>query len=331
MGIVLVGDLDRGSKRTGYFLRAAQEIGAAVRVIPYEACDLPSLEGHCVKLDPPPSTDCIVSGLPKIMGRYQRRLRRLDVDGTVYLNSPKAILAALDKRRCKERLRRAGVPVTPVLLERVEGVEQLAEQMRRERRFQVFLKPVLGSGAAGVAAYRMQPATGRQMLYTSAVLGCDGRLINTKRMRCYRDDACTPVLEALVQLDCVAECWLPKAEADGWAYDLRLVCQFGVVDFAVGRRAKGPVTNLHLADGAVAAERLPLPEEKWEQVRQMGLGAAQALGLRSAGIDILLTKNGLEPYIIEVNGQGDLIYQDIYDANRIYRRQVEWMVENGGK
>ncbi len=44
--------------------------------------------------------------------------------------------------------------------------------------------------------------------------------------------------------------------------------------------------------------------------------------LKSAGIDILLEKGSLKPRIIEMNGQGDLIYQDIYADNLIYRRQA---------
>ena len=44
-----------------------------------------------------------------------------------------------------------------------------------------------------------------------------------------------------------------------------------------------------------------------------------------AGIDVLLEKGTMKPYIIEINGQGDLIYQDIYDENRIYKRQIEMM------
>ncbi len=45
-------------------------------------------------------------------------------------------------------------------------------------------------------------------------------------------------------------------------------------------------------------------------------------GLLSAGIDILLEKGTLRPRIIEINGQGDLIYQDIYAENTIYKQQV---------
>ena len=48
-------------------------------------------------------------------------------------------------------------------------------------------------------------------------------------------------------------------------------------------------------------------------------------GLRCAGIDILLERGSLKPRIIEMNAQGDLIYQDIYHENIIYRRQAERM------
>ena len=48
-------------------------------------------------------------------------------------------------------------------------------------------------------------------------------------------------------------------------------------------------------------------------------------GLSMAGIDILLDKQGRNPKVIEMNGQGDLIYQDIFNENRIYKQQIKWM------
>ena len=44
-----------------------------------------------------------------------------------------------------------------------------------------------------------------------------------------------------------------------------------------------------------------------------------------AGMDIMLGKHNLKPRIIEMNGQGDLIYQDIYQENKIYTEQIRWM------
>ena len=41
-----------------------------------------------------------------------------------------------------------------------------------------------------------------------------------------------------------------------------------------------------------------------------------------AGLDVMLDKKSGKPRIIEINGQGDLLYQDIYNENRIYRKQI---------
>ena len=42
-----------------------------------------------------------------------------------------------------------------------------------------------------------------------------------------------------------------------------------------------------------------------------------------------LEKESLTPRIIEMNGQGDLIYQDIFNENTIYRRQAELLKRMG--
>ena len=44
-----------------------------------------------------------------------------------------------------------------------------------------------------------------------------------------------------------------------------------------------------------------------------------------AGLDVMLDKKTGKPRIIEINGQGDLLYQDIYGENRIYREQITKM------
>ena len=45
-----------------------------------------------------------------------------------------------------------------------------------------------------------------------------------------------------------------------------------------------------------------------------------------AGLDVMLDKKTGKPRIIEINGQGDLLYQDIYGENRIYREQIMKMI-----
>ena len=94
----------------------------------------------------------------------------------------------------------------------------------------------------------------------------------------------------------------------------------------MARRSKGPITNLQLNNCALKVKELGLSEETMESIRQVCSQAMRLYpGLSMAGIDILLDKQGRNPKVIEMNGQGDLIYQDIFNENRIYKQQIKWM------
>ena len=69
-----------------------------------------------------------------------------------------------------ETLDGVGQAVLPAA-ETLDDVDQaeLLDAMERRRIFQVFIKPVCGSGAAGAAAFRWQPRSGRMILYTCAM------------------------------------------------------------------------------------------------------------------------------------------------------------------
>ena len=69
---------------------------------------------------------------------------------------------------------------------------------------------------------------------------------------------------------------------------------------------------------------LSITENQMAEIEKICRRAVSSFpGLSMAGIDLLLEKNSGKPYIIEMNGQGDLLYQDIYHENRIYREQAE--------
>ncbi len=283
-------------------------------------------------------------------------------DNWEFLNHPDAIRALLDKRGCKETLARAGLPVTECLEggagesivtfrggtafdenlastgrgKRVgyalpspplgEGkVERLLEAMEKRHMHQIFMKPLYGSGAAGVAAFRWQPKTGRMALYTCAMETPGGGLANTKKLRCFtKKDEVVSLLGRILQLRCIIERWYAKAEYQGNPYDLRAVVQDGRLDFLLARLSRGPITNLHLNNHPMEASRLNLPEEVWASVSALCQKAMACFsGLRSAGIDILLEKGSRTPRIIEMNAQGDLLNQDIYHENLIYRHQAD--------
>lgn len=318
-------------------------------------------ENVFLKIDPPLWESCCLDELNILARDYEKKLQWLAELGKkrqiTFLNKPEDILALLDKRACKRRLAEAGIPVTEELdgigravfpvaetldsvgqavlpvAETLDGVgraDLLLDSMERRRIFQVFIKPVCGSGAAGAAAFRWQPRSGRMILYTCAMENPEtGRLVNTKRLRRFTDrKQVLSMIGRLLELGCIVERWYAKAEHNGFSYDLRAVVQDGRMDFILARLSSGPITNLHLNNHPLKGNELGLPCHVMEDVEQLCIRAAGCYPeLRSVGIDVLLEKESLRPRIIELNGQGDLIYQDIYDQNRIYLHQAEMMKE----
>lgn len=354
-----------GTKRTAYLEKGAEAAGIRFRLLDWREFPFPmesSWENMFLKIDPPLWDSCCLEELDVLAGDYGRKLQRLAEMGKThritFLNRPEGIRALLDKRSCKRRLAGAGIPVTEELdvFVRDEDMpnggrrfgsrrtgtvpgqepavrnpaELLLDAMERHRLFQVFIKPVYGSGAAGTSAFRWQPRSGRMILYTCAMVDpVTGRLVNTKRLRRFTDRRqVLDLVGRLLELDCVAERWYAKAEYDGFSYDLRAVVQDGRMDFLLARLSSGPITNLHLNNHPLKGEELGLPAHVLAETEQLCLRTAACYPeLRSMGIDILLEKGSLRPRIIELNGQGDLIYQDIYDKNKIYRHQAEMMKE----
>lgn len=318
-------------------------------------------ENVFLKIDPPLWESCCLDELNILARDYEKKLQWLAELGKkrqiTFLNKPEDILALLDKRACKRRLAEAGIPVTEELdgigravfpvaetldsvgqavlpvAETLDGVgraDLLLDSMERRRIFQVFIKPVCGSGAAGAAAFRWQPRSGRMILYTCAMENPEtGRLVNTKRLRRFTDrKQVLSMIGRLLELGCIVERWYAKAEHNGFSYDLRAVVQDGRMDLILARLSSGPITNLHLNNHPLKGNDLGLPCHVMEDVEQLCIRAAGCYPeLRSVGIDVLLEKGSLRPRIIELNGQGDLIYQDIYDQNRIYLHQAEMMKE----
>ena len=208
--------------------------------------------------------------------------------------------------------------------EDIQEPEQLISQMHENHCYSVFVKPRYFSGAAGVAAFRVQPASGKMMLYTSCRLE-NKELINTKKLS--KLSGCSEIidiLEKLLTLGCVVERWHPKADFRGKSYDLRVVFQYGHIAHIVVRQSDGPITNLHLNNQALDVQSLGLDAGMLQNIADICSRATAGFeGLNMSGIDILLEKKTMRPLIIEMNGQGDLIYQDIFGENNIYREQVE--------
>ena len=324
MGVKLVGI--KNTKRTEYFLKAAKELQIPVDFVQWQGIENTRWQKDVVKIDPFASKESSLSEMNSLLAQYRTQLERLSDVGCRFLNYPEGILAVLDKGRCKAKLIENGVPVTELLSDKVRTIKQLHEMMERQGVSAVFVKPVYSSGAAGVAAYRRLPGKDKMVLYTSCCLQ-GAKLFNTKKLyRLERWDEIQPLLEAVLSLGVIVERWHPKASFQGKSYDLRVVWQFGRMEYVLARCSKGPVTNLHLNNAPLELKRLGLSVQTMAEVENVCRQAMETFPqLAMAGIDVLLEQGTMKPYIIEINGQGDLIYQDIYGENRIYKRQIEMM------
>ena len=134
------------------------------------------------------------------------------------------------------------------------------------------------------------------------------------------------IINKLADLGVIVEKWHPKDVFNGKSYDLRAVYQFGRIEYIVVRQSDGPVTNLHLNNQAADIKELGLSGGIMSGIEEICNKAVSLFdGLRVAGIDVMLDKGSRNPRIIEINGQGDLIYQDIFSENIIYRKQAEFL------
>lgn len=324
MSIIVVGEPN--TKRTEFFLQAAKQENTSVSNRTWEQVDAEGLEGAVVKLDPPSYAFSELNKGEKASKQYQKQLQKLQNSSVLWLNQPEEISQVLDKYACKKRLMKAGVAVSPMLQEQVSSMEQLQELMKRHNAFQVFIKPRYGSGAAGVMAYRCTKDWKKQQLFTSCILEKE-ILVNTKRLRKFEEkEEIRTLIENLLLGEVVVEQWIPKETYKNKSYDLRVVWQFGHCSFYIIRTSRGPITNLHLNNGAKEVDPTVLSQEELFKIEKLCEETMKVFpGLSVAGIDIALEKNSRRPFVIEVNGQGDLLYQDIYHDNCIYREQVREM------
>ncbi len=329
--MILVGDL--ASKRSEYFTKAAKDFGLGVKVIPWTQLEsvIKQVGEHSyVKLDPPPSCGALLETLPDFIEAYQKQLNRLqEIKGMQYSNSPFAVLETLDKKKCKKRLEVAGIPTTTGLEIQAKNYQQLVEELGKRGLCRVFLKLNYGSGAAGVVALQINPKTRQGIAYTSLNLDENNKLINTKKLlKWTKQEFLDKMITKLLDFDLIVERWESKAKYQGKSYDLRVVCQFGKVAYLLARSSKGPITNLHLNHGAIAIEDLSLEPDVIANIHSLALETMDCFtGLEIAGIDILVTPSG-RLKVIEVNAQGDQIYQDMYQENKIYKQQIQHMISN---
>ena len=315
------------SKRIEYFVEAGKHLQTEVCFMTYEelfSC-LPLLRQAVIKLEPCVSDETDFLKYALLNQAYKETLQRLGEmrlsDDVCFLNTPHALLRALDKKETKQVLMDRGLKVTP-MLPSPRSFDELRELLTGCGRG-CFLKPRYGSGAGGVMAIRYQPNRNKWVVYTT-LQQVDGVIHNTKRInRLSTEKEMVPLAEAVMQTEAILEEWIPKEQLQGENYDLRVVCRESEIDYIVVRCSKGSITNLHLNNKAHWWNELSLPEVVRQQIYFQCQEAVQSLDLQYAGVDVLIERGTDIPYIIEVNGQGDHVYQDMFAHNSIYIQQIK--------
>lgn len=337
MTLYLIGEPE--SKRRQYFEKACRAQDIRLEHIDMwcfpEDVGQPVPKSGFIKIDPPTVGTSAFGALDAHVVRYKSYLEALGERPYHYLNTPQAILDVLDKKHCKTVLRQNGIPTAPVIeTSGINSARELDDRLCAKRMTAVFIKPQFGSGAAGVLAYRVHPKTRDAVLYT-ALAYRDGRFHNTKNLRKITDRSTIDrFVEHALQTPHLVERWQPKPSTPaGMTYDLRAVFQFGRLDFLVARGAKSsPITNLHLNNGAIDLEALAYEASDIAVIEALCHRAVGCFsGLNSAGIDLIYNPKTKKASVIEINAQGDLIYKDIYNDNRIYTRQIQGMRQPYGR
>lgn len=317
---------NKESRRTTYFIKAGECVGIDTRFVTYNELleHLSEYDNVLIKLEPPVHQETGFIAYHALCKEYIAQLeqlaRREKSENTHYLNEPQAIAHTLDKVKSKELLE--GLPTTLLLSSSIGDFEALTDFLSGEKYSNVFVKPRFGSGAGGIMAFKYNKKRDDMVAYTT--LSAKGSYVyNTKRInRLVNLREIAVLANAVLQSGALVERWMLKDTLDAENYDLRVVCQFGKVEHIVVRSSKSAITNLHLNNKARSFDDLKLPLPIIERINSLCVRATQLSGLQYAGVDMLIERDTQTPYIIEVNGQGDHIYQDMYNGNKIYKKQL---------
>ncbi|MFD1989008.1 STM4014 family protein [Paenibacillus nicotianae] len=277
-------------------------------------------------------------GYCRLLSWLQREVSLL-LPQAKWMNDPAEIAIMFDKRRCHQWLHTAGVavpPLVPDLLGKHTSYEQLRQRMQHHRIHRVFIKLFCGSAASGVIAYQYNPRTGAEIATTTIGIdnsGSESYYYNSGKLRRYTESATiAQIIDWVGQEGMHAERWISKDSWQNKAYDVRqLVCRYEA-GHAVMRLSHTPITNLHLRNERLLVEQSHLLADQISAIEQTARAGLQTFPYSfCAGIDVLVPSGGGQPYIIDMNPFGDLLYHVEHRGLGTYAWELQQWLEHEGE
>ncbi|WP_426454558.1 STM4014 family protein [Paenibacillus sp. S-38] len=266
-------------------------------------------------------------GYCRLLSRLDREAQQL-WDRPRWMNAPEDIAAMFDKRYTHRILSSAGLPVPRRLAspEAIPDYNTLRDAMVNKRMHRLFIKLASGSGACGVMAYQVNPATGAESAVTTiGVQSYQTRpplFYNVKKLVNYTErHVIRQIINWLLGHGAHVEQWIPKASYRDRAFDIRQLVVAGKACHSIARASRTPITNLHLDSDRLSLDVVGLPGELQAAVRQCAEQTLAAFPQSTvAGIDVLLSSKSYRPYVLDANPFGDLLYHSHYEGHDPY----EW-------
>lgn len=249
---------------------------------------------------------------------------KLTSRGHVFMNAPGDIAIFFHKTICQSRLSR-DIPV-PYTLTTIFGYDDLIQQMQSEHIQKVFIKPVHGSSASGVIAFRKMGDKVQAITSTEMVDGPHGlELYNSLTVRTYtREQDIATLIDRITNENVIAEEWLPKATLDDRFFDIRVLVIAKKARHAVLRTSRNVITNLHLGNkrGDMQAFINKFGKQPLDEIKTLAERAAACFpDSLYLGIDILLTPDG-KTFVLEVNAFGDLLPGLLDEGETCYEAEI---------
>ncbi|MEJ2612929.1 MAG: STM4014 family protein [Candidatus Thiodiazotropha sp.] len=233
------------------------------------------------------------------------------------------ILLFYDKQQCHQRLTGQQLPTPPAMYD-IGGFEQLMSAMDDNGLKRVFIKPRYGSGASGILALDRRP---HLLSALTTIEVANDSWFNTRKLRHLRGhETIAPIIDRLAGWGLHCERWMPKLRIGPFETDCRFLIVDGHVDFAVLRKSRSPITNLHLLNqrADISEVRSLLSQDVWNQIEITLSGIARMFPKSfHLAVDLAIHANRRDHFVLEINAFGDFLQNVFHQGMNSYQWQLD--------